>query len=77
MVAARTGGIPSLIESGREGLLFEPGNCKELAECIKRVWREPGETALRAENARKRAWHTHDGNKNYERLLAIYKEICQ
>ncbi len=77
VVAARTGGIPSLIEGGREGLLFEPGNCKELAECIKRVWREPGETALRAENARKRAWHTHDGNKNYERLLAIYKEICQ
>ncbi len=77
VAAARTGGIPSLIEDGREGLLFEPGNCKELAECIKRVWREPEETALRAENARKRAWDTHDGNKNYKRLLAVYREICQ
>lgn len=77
VVAARTGGIPSMIEDGREGLLYEPGNVKELAECIKRVWREPEETAKRTENARKRAFDTHDGDKNYERLLAIYREICQ
>ena len=58
-------------------LLYEAGNVKELAECIKRVWQEPEEAAKRAENARKRALDTHDGTKNYERLLAIYREICQ
>lgn len=76
VVASRTGGIPSMIEDGREGLLFEAGNVRELAECIKKVWRDPQETAQRAENARKRAFADHDGDRNYERLLAIYGEIC-
>ncbi len=77
VAAARTGGIPSMIEDGREGLLFEAGNVKELAECIKRIWREPEKAAARAGRARERAFSTHDGDKNYERLLAIYREICQ
>lgn len=77
VVAARTGGIPSMICDGREGLLFERGNVKELAACIKRVWQEPEETARRAEYARERAFLAHDGDRNYKRLLAIYREICQ
>lgn len=77
VVAARTGGIPSMIEDGTEGLLFRTGDVKGLAECMKQVWREPKAAAKRAENARKRAFAVHDGNRNYERLLAIYREICQ
>ena len=77
VIASRTGGIPSMIEDEKEGLLFRPGDVKGLAECIKRVWREPEAAARRAENARKRAFAVHDSNTNYERLLAIYREICQ
>lgn len=75
-VAACTGGIPSLIEDETEGLLYEPGNVEKLTESILRVWREPEQTALRAENAMRRAFSTHDGDKNYRRLLEIYREIC-
>lgn len=77
VIAARTGGIPSMIEDGKEGLLFRPGDVKGLAECIRRVWREPEEAAWRAENARRRAFAAHDSGRNYERLSAIYGEICQ
>ena len=77
VVAARTGGIPSMIEDGREGLLYEAGNVRELAACIKRVWQEPEEAVKRAQRARIRAFDTHDGEKNYKRMLAIYREICQ
>lgn len=76
VIAANTGGIPSMITDGVEGLLYEPGNVRQLAECILKVWKKPEETAARAEAARARAWKTHDGNSNYERLLAIYREIC-
>lgn len=77
VAAADTGGIPSLIEPEAEGLLYEAGNVEKLAEAVLRVWEEPEQTEQRAQAARIRAFETHDGNKNYERLLEIYREICQ
>ncbi len=77
VVAARTGGIPSMVEDGKEGLLYEAGNVKELAGCVIKVWEEPKEAMQRAQAARKRAMDTHDGDKNFGRLLEIYREICQ
>ncbi len=75
-VAADTGGIPSMIKDGKEGLLYEAGNVKELTGCILRAWEEKKETAQRAEAARDRALLAHDGERNFRRLLAIYQEIC-
>ena len=77
VAAADTGGIPSMITDGKEGLLYPPGNVKKLAECIMRTWEEQEGTLKRAEAARARALQTHDGNRNYERLLGIYEEILQ
>lgn len=76
-VAADTGGIPSMLENGKEGLLYEAGNVKMLAECVLQTWEEKEKTAQRTEAARSRALKAHDGNRNFERLLAIYKEILQ
>lgn len=74
VVAADTGGIPSMIAE-EEGLLYEAGNVDRLAEAVMRVWKEPEETVRRAERARVRAFRAHDGDRNYKRLLEIYKEI--
>jgi glycosyltransferase involved in cell wall biosynthesis len=38
IIASRVGGIPELVEDGRNGLLFEMGNAAELAERIERLW---------------------------------------
>ncbi len=76
-VAADTGGIPSMMENGKEGLLYEPGNVKMLADCVLRTWEEKEETAQRAAAARTRALAAHDGERNFKRLLAIYEEIVQ
>jgi glycogen(starch) synthase len=37
LIAARTGGLAELIDGTGAGLLFEPGNAQELAQCIERV----------------------------------------
>lgn len=76
VVAAGTGGIPSMIADGKEGILYQPGNVGQLAESIKNVWREPEKTVERAKAARRRAAEAHDADRNYERLLEIYREIC-
>ncbi len=76
-VAARTGGIPGMLEDDTEGLLYDAGDVDKLGDAVLRVWMNPEETQKRAEAARRRAYKTHNGDANYERLLEIYREICE
>lgn len=75
VVAARVGGIPSIVAENKDGLLFEGGNVDKLAEDIMQMWEEPVISSVYSENARKHARITHDPDINYERLLEIYSEI--
>lgn len=77
VVAAKTGGIPSMLEDGREGLLFPKGDSQALAEALIRLWKDPGLIEKLSRGAACRAAGTHDGEKNFARLLEIYHEICQ
>ncbi len=77
VAASYTGGIPSMLEHEKEGLLFEKGNGKALAEAVMRTW-ESYDTLMRiTKNARERAKKTHDGDENFKRLLEIYQKISQ
>lgn len=76
-VAAATGGIPSMLEDKKEGLLYEAGDICALADAVIAVWDEPEAARKRAQAARRRAMGTHDADRNYEQLLRIYREICQ
>lgn len=77
VVASNTGGIPSMMEHEKEGLLFEKGNTKALAEAIVRTWEDAsfvdGLTAQACVKARK----THDADENYKMLLNIYKVMMK
>ncbi|SFC17322.1 glycosyltransferase [Butyrivibrio sp. YAB3001] len=75
VVAARVGGIPSLIQGNKECQFFEKGDVKGLAEAILQIWDEPVIAAVYGDNARKRALVTHDPEINYKRLLEIYRDI--
>ena len=77
VVASDTGGIPSLLKAGREGILVRPGDIHGLAEAIRQIFDEPMIASLYGENARKRALVTHDPEKNLRRLFEIYGEICE
>jgi len=41
VVASRIGGIPELVDDGRNGLLFEPGDAADLARALTRLVRDP------------------------------------
>lgn len=75
VVASRVGGIPSMLESEKEGLLFAKGNSKELGAAILRLWEEDGLCERLSQGAVMRARKTHDGEKNYRRLLEIYGDL--
>lgn len=53
VVAARTGGIPELVEEGETGLLVEPGSPGALAEAFERLVADPQAAAAMGERARR------------------------
>ena len=77
VVASRTGGIPSMVEDGVTGLLFHNGDAEDLADSIDRIWSDQTLVKELSAHERIRASYIHDGSKNYERLLEIYREILE
>ncbi|MBR5597803.1 MAG: glycosyltransferase family 4 protein [Lachnospiraceae bacterium] len=77
VVASYTGGIPSMVTDGKEGLLFEKGNVTALAKAIMKTWEDSALVDEMSKNAGNRARQTHDADENYKTLIAIYKNIVQ
>ena len=77
VVASKTGGIPSLVEDGKEVLLTEPGDSAMLAERVLDIFDDGMFAELLGENAAARAALTHDRMANYKMLTWIYEEIAK
>lgn len=75
VVASRAGGIPDVVEDGVDGLLFEKGNEKELAQKILRIFGSDEEARRLCVQEREAAAKRYDGAANFCRLLEIYEEI--
>lgn len=75
VVSANVGGVPSVIEGGKEGILFEKGNAKALAEAVITLWDDEMMAQKLGKNAQLRARRSHDGERNFRRLLEIYRAI--
>lgn len=75
VVCANVGGVPSMISDGLEGLLFEKGNDQGLAEAVIKLWDDEKLAEKLGKNARIRANRTHDGERNFNRLIEIYQAI--
>jgi len=77
VVASRIGGIPEIVEEGRIGLLFEPGNSKELAQKIKYLWDNPALCHQMGERARQKAIQAYSSEQHYKKLLRVYENAMQ
>ena len=73
VVASRLGGIATIIEDNKTGLLFEPGDPADLGEkvCLLMEKREITIDLGKAARAKFEANYTAD--KNYETLMNIYE----
>lgn len=76
-IASRVGGIQSLFEEGKDGLMFESLKNDELAACIDKMWSDEDLMLRFSGNASAHARSTHDSDKNYERLKEIYGDIAK
>ena len=83
VVAGAVGGIPSMIDNGKEGILFEGETPKALAEAVIRLWDSEEDgfsksvTKKISEAGIVRAKKAHDPATNFKRLLEIYRTIAE
>jgi len=75
VVASHVGGLPSMISDGEEGLFYEFSDTNALAKRVMRIFEDDGLACRLSEKARARALSVHEPEKNYTRLLEIYREV--
>ncbi len=72
VVASRIGGIPELVEEGRTGLLFQPGDPHELQRKIDYLLTHPAQVTEMGKNARKLAEKAYGPDRHYQLLMKVY-----
>jgi glycosyltransferase involved in cell wall biosynthesis len=74
-VATYTGGIPSLVEHGRTGLLFPTGDAPLLADMILRIFRDDDLACQLGRAARAEASERHAPQRVVSQLLCAYNDV--
>jgi glycosyltransferase involved in cell wall biosynthesis len=77
VVAARLGAMTALVEDGVDGLLFEPGDARDLSEKVKRLWNDPELCRRLGRAARRKAVSLWSTEQHVQRLSAVYEELCE
>jgi len=75
VVASRVGGILSLIEDGRTGLLVAPGNARELSAAISRVLGDPDWAKSLGAAAFKKARCEYGADIMAKKIAAVYQMV--
>jgi len=77
VVAARIGAIPEIVDEGVTGLLFEPGNEKDLSEKIQFLSDRPQKCKEMGQAAVWKARTDYGEERFYDLLTSIYKKATQ
>jgi glycosyltransferase involved in cell wall biosynthesis len=72
VIAPRLGSMAELVEDGRTGLLFEPGNPGDLADKVRWMVQNDGAALAMGRRARERFEDRYTPERNYELLMGIY-----
>lgn len=75
VVASKIGAIVELIDHGRTGLLFQPGNPDDLAQQIHWLLAHPEQLAKMRLQARSEFEAKYTPERNYQQLMEIYRSL--
>lgn len=74
VVAANTGAVPEILEGGKLGLIFQPGNVDSLTNQLRNILSNESAAKDRAEEAR-RSLHRYSWQKIAQDTLHTYEEV--
>jgi glycosyltransferase involved in cell wall biosynthesis len=75
VIASALGAMQEVVEHGRTGLLFRPGDADDLARTISWAWDHPEYMDRIAENVRAEYEAKYSAVANYRQLMNIYEEV--
>jgi len=75
VIASDIGAIQEMVESGRTGLLFRPGDAPELAEWIEWAWNHPADLTRMGAECRADYESKYTAEGNYKSLMTIYERL--
>lgn len=77
VLGSKIGGIPELIEHGREGLLFKPADYREIAAQLQ--WSLANKEQLKEMGlrARKKIEENFTPQKHYQKIMAVYQKLLK
>lgn len=76
VIAANIGAIAELVDHGRTGLHFKPGDSLDLAAKVEWALQHPNELLKMRSEARAEFENKYTAKKNYHRLMEIYSKVC-
>ena len=74
VIASRIGALAELVQDGITGLLFEPGNARDLSDKMRWAQAYPAQMAKMGRNARALYEAEFTAERNYAQLMQIYKD---
>lgn len=81
-ISANVGGVSSIFTDGKDGILYDgfgEGTAekvvKSLTGAVLKMWRDTRKMEEYSRNAAAHARETHNGEKNYQRMVEIYTDI--
>jgi glycosyltransferase involved in cell wall biosynthesis len=77
VIAANIGAIAEVVEHGRTGLHFQPGNAVDLATQVEWALSHPSELAQMRREVRAEFENKYTAKQNYRQLMEIYKLVCK
>jgi len=77
VVASALGSLAELVDHGRTGLLFRPGEAEDLAAKIDWALSHPTELASMRKEARAEYEDKYTAERNYETLMGIYQRAIR
>jgi len=74
VVASRLGAMAEIVEDGRTGLLFHPGDPEDLAAKVEWLFPHPARLAQMGKEARREYEEKYMAERNYQMLMEIYEQ---
>jgi glycosyltransferase involved in cell wall biosynthesis len=71
------GPLPSIVQAGESGLVFEPGNPASLLQVVRTAWETPGLLERLGQGARREFETKYTEAANYAQLMTIYEEAME